>query len=80
MDGAGYPDGLRAEQIPFGARIIHLCEAFDAMTSPVSYRAVLSIPQAVDILVSKRGTQFDPELTLAFKKMVEATTEPGGLV
>ncbi|HKC25131.1 MAG TPA: HD domain-containing phosphohydrolase, partial [Thermoanaerobaculia bacterium] len=71
-DGAGYPDGLQAEQIPLGARIIHLCEAFDAMTSPSSYRAVISVYQALDILESKGGTQFDPELAPAFKKMVEA--------
>jgi hypothetical protein len=71
-DGAGYPDGLRGEQIPFGARIIHLCEAFDAMTSPTSYRAVVSTYQALDILESKAGTQFDPELAPAFKKMVES--------
>jgi HD-GYP domain-containing protein (c-di-GMP phosphodiesterase class II) len=70
-DGAGYPDGLRAEQIPFGARVIHLCEAFDAMTSPSSYRAVISVYQALDIMESKGGTQFDPELAPAFKKMVE---------
>lgn len=78
-DGAGYPDGLRAEMIPVGARMIHLCEAFDAMTSPSSYRSVLSAGQALEIIVSKRGTQFDPELAVAFRKMVEAArTQPGG--
>jgi hypothetical protein len=71
-DGAGYPDGLAAEQIPLGARIIHLCEAFDAMTSPSSYRAVISTHQALDILESKGGTQFDPDLAGAFKKLVES--------
>ena len=74
-DGGGYPEGLRAEQIPFGSRIIHLCEAFDAMTSPTSYRAVLSDYQALDILVSKAGTQFDPELAPAFRKMVEGQND-----
>ena len=74
-DGAGYPDGLRGEQIPLGSRIIHLCEAFDAMTSPTSYRSVLSDYQALDILVSKAGTQFDPDLAPSFKKMVEAPSE-----
>ncbi|MEO6326427.1 MAG: HD domain-containing phosphohydrolase [Thermoanaerobaculia bacterium] len=70
-DGAGYPDGLRGEQIPLGSRIIHLCEAFDAMTSPTSYRAVISAGQALEILSSKGGTQFDPELLPAFRAMVE---------
>jgi hypothetical protein len=70
-DGGGYPDGIKADEIPLGSRIIHLCEAFDAMTSPTSYRAVLSDYQAIDILESKAGTQFDPELTPEFKRMVE---------
>src|ERR1022692_396145 len=69
-DGGGYPDGLRGSEIPLGSRLIHLCEAFDAMTSPSSYRAVLSDYQAIDILDSKAGTQFDPELTPEFKRMV----------
>jgi HD-GYP domain-containing protein (c-di-GMP phosphodiesterase class II) len=71
-DGGGYPDGLRGEQIPLGSRIIHLCEAFDAMTAPTSYRAVLSDYQALDIIESKAGTQFDPELAPEFKRMVES--------
>ena len=71
-DGGGYPDGLRGEQIPLGSRIIHLCEAFDAMTAPTSYRAVLSDYQALDIIESKAGTQFDPELTPEFKRMIES--------
>jgi HD domain/GAF domain len=69
-DGGGYPDGLKHDKIPLGSRIIHLCEAFDAMTSPTSYRSVLSDYQAIDILDSKSGTQFDPELTPEFKRIV----------
>ncbi|MCM3877897.1 MAG: HD domain-containing protein [Thermoanaerobaculia bacterium] len=74
-DGGGYPDGLRGDEIPLGSRIIHLCEAFDAMTSPTSYRSVLSDYQAIDILESKAGTQFDPELTPEFKRMVEDASD-----
>ncbi|MGZ5429746.1 MAG: HD-GYP domain-containing protein, partial [Thermoanaerobaculia bacterium] len=74
-DGGGYPDKIRGGEIPLGSRIIHLCEAFDAMTSPASYRSVLSDDQAVDILESKAGTQFDPELTPEFKRMVEDTPD-----
>lgn len=70
-DGAGYPGSLRGDAIPFGARLIHVCEAFDAMTSPASYRAVISVSQALEILTSKRGTQFDPEIVPAFRSMVE---------
>jgi putative nucleotidyltransferase with HDIG domain len=74
-DGAGYPDGLKAERIPLGSRIIHVCEAFDAMTSPTSYRAVISEAQALDIIESKAGTQFDPDLAPRFKKMLEGPAE-----
>jgi hypothetical protein len=74
-DGGGYPDGLRGEQIPLGSRIIHLCEAFDAMTGPTSYRAVLSDYQALDIIESKAGTQFDPELAPEFKRMIQGPSD-----
>jgi hypothetical protein len=74
-DGGGYPDGLRGEQIPLGSRIIHLCEAFDAMTAPTSYRSVLSDYQALDIIESKAGTQFDPELAPEFKRMAESPSD-----
>lgn len=71
-DGAGYPEGLAGESIPFGSRVIHLCEAFDAMTSQASYRAVLASPQALEIISSKAGTQFDPRLAAPFRSMVES--------
>ncbi len=71
-DGAGYPDGLAGPQIAFGARVIHLCEAFDVMTSQTSYRQVLLLPQALEVITSKAGTQFDPELAPAFRTMVES--------
>ncbi|MGE5344516.1 MAG: HD domain-containing phosphohydrolase [Acidithiobacillales bacterium] len=74
-DGAGYPDGLKGERIPLGSRIIHVCEAFDAMTSPTSYRPVISEAQALDIIESKAGTQFDPDLAPRFKKMIEGRAE-----
>ncbi len=77
-DGAGYPDGLRGEEIPVGSRIVHLCEAFDAMTSSTSYRSVLTPAQALEVIVGKRGTQFDPELALAFRKLVQGVRPDGG--
>ncbi len=77
-DGNGYPAGLRGETIPFGARLIHLCEAWDAMTSPTTYRSVLTTSQASEILVEKRGTQFDPELAPLFVRIVgDLTGEEG---
>jgi hypothetical protein len=74
-DGAGYPDGLKGDQIPFGSRIIHIAEAFDAMTSQTSYRPVLADYQALDIIESKAGTQFDPDLAARFKKMIQGDRE-----
>jgi len=74
-DGAGYPDGLKGERIPLGSRIIHVCEAYDAMTSPTSYRAVIADAQALDIIESKAGTQFDPDVAPRFKKMFEGPPE-----
>ena len=65
-DGRGYPDGLRGEAIPLGARIIGLVDAFDAMTQFRVYRAAVSVPEAVTELQRERGGQFDPELVDAF--------------
>ena len=69
VDGGGYPDGLRGEQIPVGARIIAVCDAFTAMTSPRAYAAQLTIAQAVAELHRAAGTQFDPVVVDAFAEM-----------
>jgi diguanylate cyclase (GGDEF)-like protein len=69
VDGSGYPDGLRGEQIPLGARIIAVCDAFTAMTSPRTYAAQLTIAQAVAELRRAAGTQFDPVVVHAFAEM-----------
>ncbi len=79
-DGSGYPDQLLGEAIPFGSRIIHLIEAYDAMTSKTSYRPRVETSQALDILKSKAGVQFDPELTpqfIAFIQTHEGIKGPG---
>jgi two-component system cell cycle response regulator len=69
VDGSGYPDGLVGEQIPLGARIIAVCDAFTAMTSPRSYATPLTIPQAVAELRRCAGTQFDPTVVEAFSEL-----------
>ena len=69
-DGSGYPEQLRGEQIPFGARLIHVVEAFDAMTAPTSYRPTISRDEAVETIESKGGTQFDPNLAAKFRDFV----------
>jgi response regulator RpfG family c-di-GMP phosphodiesterase len=65
-DGSGYPRGLRAEQIPLGARIFAAVDTFDAMTSDRPYRAALSIEAARDEIRRFSGIQFDPRVAEAF--------------
>jgi putative nucleotidyltransferase with HDIG domain len=61
-DGKGYPPGLEAADVPLGARIIHACDAFDAMTSDRPYRKGLPVERALSELNRHAGTQFDAEI------------------
>jgi diguanylate cyclase (GGDEF)-like protein/putative nucleotidyltransferase with HDIG domain len=61
-DGTGYPDGLQGEEIPLGARIIFVADAYDAMTSDRSYQGRLTPEEAVAELERCAGSQFDPEI------------------
>jgi HD-GYP domain-containing protein (c-di-GMP phosphodiesterase class II) len=74
-DGAGYPDGLRAEQIPLGARIIFVTDAYDAMTSDRIYRAKRSTEAALAELERCAGTQFDPGIVAAFSEELVVSAE-----
>jgi len=65
-DGTGYPEGLPADRIPLGARIIFVADAYDAMTSDRVYRRKLSTQDALAELQRCAGTQFDPEVVAAF--------------
>ncbi|NLH47014.1 MAG: HD domain-containing protein [Myxococcales bacterium] len=69
FDGAGYPDGIKGEEIPLGARIMAVCDAFDAMTSDRSYRQALDPERAMNIVERNAGSQFDPELVKLFLKV-----------
>jgi diguanylate cyclase (GGDEF)-like protein len=68
-DGKGYPDALRGGEIPLGARIIAVCDAFDAMTSARPYAAPLSRQEAIRELVRCAGTQFDEAVVDAFAEV-----------
>ena len=67
-DGKGYPDGLAGDQIPLGARIIAVADAFDAMTSDRVYRSAMSTAESLAELHKGKGTQFDPEMVDLFQK------------
>jgi len=62
FDGSGYPDGLAAEQIPIGARIIMIADTMDAMTTDRPYRKALTLQTALEELNKYSGRQFDPRL------------------
>ena len=64
-DGSGYPDGVSGDDIPLGARIIFVADAYDAMTSDRVYRGRLSDDEAIAELARCSGTQFDPEIVAA---------------
>ena len=74
-DGEGYPDGLRGEDVPLGARIIFVCDAFDAMTSERSYRPSVSVPEALDELRRNAGTQFDPMVVELLCELIDELSE-----
>ncbi len=71
-DGTGYPDALTGEQIPLTARIVAVCDAFEAMTADRSYRAAMSHAAACEELRAMAGTQFDPTVIDAFLTELKA--------
>lgn len=73
-DGHGYPRGLQGPDISMGARIVHVCDSFDAMTSDRPYRRALSVAAALAELESGAGTQFDDGVVECLKRMHAAGT------
>ncbi len=72
-DGTGYPDGLEGEQIPLGARILAIADAYDAMTDNRVYRMPFSHNEAIEELRRFKGSQFDPELVDVFIQVMNDT-------
>jgi HD-GYP domain-containing protein (c-di-GMP phosphodiesterase class II) len=70
-DGKGYPDGLKGEDIPLPARVVFVCDAYNAMTTTRPYRAALPHEKAIAELVTNAGTQFDPEVVTAMLRVME---------
>lgn len=71
FDGSGYPKGLRGEEIPIGARILALSEAYDAMATQRSYRDSLPEEFILEEVESKKGTQFDPQVVDALLSLIK---------
>ncbi|MGZ4169498.1 MAG: HD domain-containing phosphohydrolase, partial [Solirubrobacteraceae bacterium] len=74
-DGTGYPDRLRGEQIPLGARIVAVCDAYEAMTAERAYRHAVTHEVACHELRRSAGTQFDPTVVEAFLTEIETAGE-----
>ncbi len=71
LDGNGYPDKLTGSQIPLGARILHVADSFDSMTSDRPYRPAPGIDFALSELQKNTGSQFDEKVVNAFMKILE---------
>jgi len=68
LDGKGFPDGLKGEEIPLEVRIVTVADSFDAMTSLRPYRPALSVPNAMVELEEGKGVQFDPGAVQTFRR------------
>jgi putative two-component system response regulator len=68
-DGSGYPDRLAGHQIPLEARIVHLADVYDALTSPRVYKRAWSGYDAAQVLLESSGRMFDPEVVAAFSSL-----------
>jgi putative nucleotidyltransferase with HDIG domain len=71
VDGKGYPEGLKGEEIPFLARILSVADAIDAMTSDRKYRSKLEVEEAIEQFKVNAGTQFDAEVVNMLIKILE---------
>jgi putative nucleotidyltransferase with HDIG domain len=77
-DGTGYPDGLAAEAIPVESAIVSCCDAFNAMTTDRSYRAAMSLDEAIEELQANAGTQFSPAVVDALMSVLRADPQAVG--
>ena len=77
-DGKGYPIGIKAEEIPIGARIIAIADVYQALTSNRHYRKAFSRKKAIEILKKGTGTQFDPAIVDIFLKILKEEKQING--
>lgn len=74
-DGTGYPGRLTGDQIPLEARIVAICDVFDALLSPRPYKEAFTLEMSLDIVREGRGTHFDPAVFDAFERSLPALIE-----
>jgi len=72
MDGTGYPDGIKGDDIPIGARIVAIADVFDSLTSKRSYREAMTVQDALEIIENTKGSHFDLDLVEAFLPIANA--------
>ncbi len=77
-DGSGYPDGLASDEIPLGARILAVVDAYDALTNPRPYRRPLDPEHALRIVEQQSGKQFDPRIVALLRETVQAEMQRRG--
>ena len=70
-DGSGYPDGLRGEGIPMGARILAVVDCYDALTSYRPYRKPLQHAEALAMIIGSRGSMYEPDILDAFVRVLQ---------
>jgi putative nucleotidyltransferase with HDIG domain len=75
-DGTGYPDGIRGDAIPIGARILSVVDCFDALTSDRPYRRRMTNEAALAILLERRGTMYDPAIVDTFVRTYQRLMPP----
>jgi HD-GYP domain-containing protein (c-di-GMP phosphodiesterase class II) len=76
FDGRGYPDGLVADQIPLGARVVAVADTFDAITSSRPYRLAKQHREALELLGAEAGKQLDPDVVRAFRHRYARVISP----
>jgi putative two-component system response regulator len=79
FDGSGYPDRLAGHEIPLGARILAVADAFDALTCERPSRKAFSVPEALGILQQGAGSHWDPELVELFCQLIQDSAPKEGL-
>jgi putative nucleotidyltransferase with HDIG domain len=80
LDGSGYPNRLRADDLDLETRILAVCDVYDALVSPRVYRAAWTVEQALELLRGESGTAFDPRCVDALERVLRIARLPLGVV